>query len=179
MEPTLPRKHFISIANSNQFGKQFYHCTQGKALRWPAWILWLWTAWAGWKCCMQLWNRFGLVRLEPASGKLRKGSIQYIQAKKIEIKILLRPLHIDGDPAATSLHFSIDIAEKHSVYYSLNFSATCISRQLLFSFTSLSKIVLHHAFPRRKMKIKCCPLSGFRVFVDDGQADYITVWFLK
>lgn len=103
---------FISIANSNQFGNNFTIAPKASLSDGLLDIV-IVNRMSRLKMLYAIMKQVRLGKVEPASGKLRKGSIQYIQAKKIEIKNPAQaPLHIDGDPAATSQHFSIDIAEK-------------------------------------------------------------------
>ena len=103
---------FISIANSNQFGNNFTIAPQASlhdglldivVVNKMSKLRLVWTI------LKQIRN--GQVRLYEDK-KYHKNDIHYFQTKKITIKNpQLAPLHIDGDPAATSDVFEIEIIE--------------------------------------------------------------------
>lgn len=103
---------FISIANSNQFGNNFTIAPQASlhdglldivVVNKMSKLRMIWTI------LKQVRN--GQVRMYEDK-KYHKNDIHYFQAKKIIIKNPgLAPLHIDGDPAATSHIFEIEIIE--------------------------------------------------------------------
>jgi diacylglycerol kinase (ATP) len=103
---------FISIANSNQFGNNFTIAPQASlhdglldivVVNRMSKLRMIWTI------LKQVRN--GQVRMYEDK-KYHQNDIHYFQAKKITIKNPeLAPLHIDGDPAATSNIFEIEIIE--------------------------------------------------------------------
>lgn len=104
---------FISIANSNQFGNNFTIAPQASlhdglldivVVHKMSKLRMIWTV------LKQIRN--GQVRMYEDK-KYHRNDIQYFQAKKLRIKNPQEaPLHIDGDPAPTSLFFEIEIIEK-------------------------------------------------------------------
>lgn len=104
---------FISIANSNQFGNNFTIAPQASlhdglldivVVNKMSKLRMIWTV------LKQIRN--GQVRMYEDK-KYHRNDIHYFQTKKLSIKNLqLAPLHIDGDPAATSSAFEISIIEK-------------------------------------------------------------------
>lgn len=105
--------YFISIANSNQFGNNFTIAPQASlhdglldivVVNKMSKLRMIWTV------LKQIRN--GQVRLYEDK-KYHRNDIHYFQAKKLSIKNPQEaPLHIDGDPATTSLLFEIEIIEK-------------------------------------------------------------------
>lgn len=103
---------FISIANSNQFGN---HVTIAPKASICDGLL-----------DIVIVNKMSKIRMlysllkQVTAGEVtnihkqfRKKDIFYFQVKKLEISNLQKaPLHIDGDPAVTAPHFTIQIAEK-------------------------------------------------------------------
>lgn len=104
---------FISIANSNQFGNNFTIAPQASlhdglldivVVNKMSKLRMIWTV------LKQIRN--GQVRMYEDK-KYHRNDIHYFQAKKLSIKNPMQaPLHIDGDPAATSPLFEIEIIEK-------------------------------------------------------------------
>ncbi len=104
---------FISIANSNQFGNNFTIAPQASlhdglldivVVNKMSKLRMIWTV------LKQIRN--GQVRMYEDK-KYHRNDIHYFQAKKLRIKNQQEaPLHIDGDPASTSLLFEIEIIEK-------------------------------------------------------------------
>ena len=104
---------FISIANSNQFGNNFTIAPQASlhdglldivVVNKMSKLRMIWTV------LKQI--RSGQVRMYEDK-KYHRNDIHYFQAKKLSIKNpQSAPLHIDGDPAGTSLLIEIEIIER-------------------------------------------------------------------
>lgn len=103
---------FISIANSNQFGNNFTIAPKASLSDGLLDIV-IVNRMSRMKMLYAILKQVRQGKVGQTSDKSHKGTVQYFQTKKIEIKNPgLAPLHIDGDPAITSAHFSIHVAEK-------------------------------------------------------------------
>jgi len=103
---------FISIANSNQFGNHVTIAPKASICDGLLDIV-IVNKMSKLRMLYSLLKQVTAGEITNTRKPYRKKDIFYFQAKKLEIANLQNaPLHIDGDPAATAPHFSIQVAEK-------------------------------------------------------------------
>ncbi|HSN62451.1 MAG TPA: YegS/Rv2252/BmrU family lipid kinase [Ferruginibacter sp.] len=103
---------FISIANSNQFGNNVTIAPKASISDGLLDIV-IVNKMSKAKLLYSLIRQISLGEITNTRKKFRNKDIFYFQTKKLQIENLQNaPLHIDGDPADTTSHFVIEIAEK-------------------------------------------------------------------
>ncbi len=103
---------FISIANSNQFGNNVTIAPKASISDGLLDIV-IVNKMSKAKLLYSLLRQISLGEITNTRKKFRNKDIFYFQTKKLQIENLQNaPLHIDGDPAATTFYFDIEIAEK-------------------------------------------------------------------
>lgn len=103
---------FISIANSNQFGNNVTIAPQASICDGLIDIV-IVREMSKARLLYALLKQVKLGQITPSEKKYHKEDILYYQSKSISIQNPLdAPLHIDGDPAATSKQFEVKIIEK-------------------------------------------------------------------
>ena len=103
---------FISIANSNQFGNNVTIAPKASISDGLLDIV-IVNKMSKSKLLYSLIRQISLGEITNTRKKFRNKDIFYFQTKKLQIENLQNaPLHIDGDPADTTSHFVIEIAEK-------------------------------------------------------------------
>ncbi len=103
---------FISIANSNQFGNNVTIAPKASICDGLLDIV-IVNKMSKLRMLYSLLKQVTAGEITNTRKQYRKKDIFYFQAKKLNIKNLQNaPLHIDGDPAETALHFSIQVVEK-------------------------------------------------------------------
>lgn len=103
---------FISIANSNQFGNNVTIAPKASISDGLLDIV-IVNKMSKAKLLFSLLRQISLGEITNTRKKFRNKDIFYFQTKKLKIENMQNaPLHIDGDPAKTTSHFNIEIAEK-------------------------------------------------------------------